>query len=226
MCLVFTLTYHTSRTYNASVLSVFQTYNTVKFLWRLMRLIFRIFTLRHNKSETYHSPVWVNYTTAPSPSPSPTRKKMKEIEYVARPLRRTVKKGKDSSITLKVVWFRTKNSTQSCLAVMSTSFRVWVQTFPFPSTSHSSGISAVTCTCSSTRHFSCHCSFWYWISRQLNVERFYKDMITSMYYFGVFAGQILLSKIKTESLLPFLSFWKLTLRWLIIQLCTNAQERW
>ena len=67
-----------------------------------------------------------------------------------------------------IVWFRTKTLTQLCQAVISTSFH----RFSFPSTSHSSGMSAFMCTCSSTRDFSCHCSFWYWISRC------YKDMVT------------------------------------------------
>ena len=51
-----------------------------------------------------------------------------------------------------------------------TSHRIRVQTFTFFSTSHSSGISVVSSTCSSTRGFSCHCSFWYWISKR------YEDM--------------------------------------------------
>ena len=73
-----------------------------------------------------------------------------------------------SSSVLCVSCLRKKTSKQSCLAVRSTSFR----TFPFLTTSHSSGISAIMCTCGSTRGFSCHCSFWYWTSRC------YKDIIT------------------------------------------------
>ena len=54
-----------------------------------------------------------------------------------------------------------RTNAQSCLAVMSTLFGNWARTFPFPSFPHFSGISSVTCSCSSTRHLFCHCSFWY-----------------------------------------------------------------
>ena len=62
------------------------------------------------------------------------------------------------SILVYVVWFATIG-----YHVVSTLF---------PSTSQSNGISPIMCTCSSSRDFSCHCSFWCWISRC------YKDMIT------------------------------------------------
>ena len=48
--------------------------------------------------------------------------------------------------------------------------------FPLQSTSLSSALSTVMGTCSGTRDFFCHSSYWYCTSGLLNGERFYEDI--------------------------------------------------